>query len=302
MYFLKNKLHHPFIVVLLCVILSVSAFLITDYIVAWEKFWKGLYLSIFLPIFISTPIALVLDHNFKKITAQNIELEHLDTINKKLFLLISHDVRSPLASLKGLIDMIANNELDAEESKKYLNQLSTKLDHLNDFLNGLFEWSQKQTQNKPLDFTNFDPFEVINPTINLLEHAIEKKDIITTVKSTKTYLYADKESFSFIFRNILHNAIKFTDKEGEIHVETKAHNGEIHITIKDNGVGITEKEIDKILNGSNWYTTKGTSQENGSGFGLRTCFYYLEKNNGRLKIESEIGNGSTFTIVLPEAS
>ncbi|WP_158975407.1 sensor histidine kinase KdpD [Cellulophaga sp. L1A9] len=302
MFPLKNKLHHPVIIVLMCVSLSTLGFLITDFFAHWGKFWEGLYLSIFLPIFISTPIAIIIDSYFKKIKSQNIELEQLDTINKKLFLLISHDVRSPLASLKGIINLITNNDLEEQESKMYLKQLSDKLDNLDVFLNGLLEWSQKQTQNKPLDFINFDALEVIKPTINLLEHAIENKNIITTLKSNGTTLYADKESFSFVFRNVLHNAIKFTGIQGRIHVETSSLNGEIHIIIKDNGVGISEEEIHKILNGSNWYTTKGTSEENGSGFGLRSCFYYLEKNNGRLKIESELGSGSTFTIVLPEAS
>ncbi|WP_165749154.1 sensor histidine kinase [Cellulophaga sp. Z1A5H] len=302
MFPLKNKLHHPIIIVLMCVSLSILGYLITDFIANWGKFWEGLYLSIFLPIFIATPIAIIIDRYFKKIRSQNIELERLDAINKKLFLLISHDVRSPLASLKGILNLIVNNQLEEQESKMYLNQLSDKLEHLDVFLNGLLEWSQKQTQNKPLDFTNFDALEVIKPTLKLLDHAIENKDIVTTLKSKGTHLYADKESFSFVFRNVLHNAIKFTGKEGKIHVETSSLNGEIHITIKDNGVGISEKETHKILNGTNWYTTKGTSEENGSGFGLRSCFYYLKKNNGRLKIESEIGSGSTFTIVLPEAS
>jgi two-component system sensor histidine kinase/response regulator len=286
-------------IVLLCVLLSVIGFLITDFIINWEKFWGGLFLSIFLPIFISTPIAIIIDKSFKKIKTQNIELERLDSINKKLFLLISHDVRSPLSNLRGMIDLIANNDLEEHESKLYLKQLSEKLDNVNTFLNGLLEWSRKQTQDKPLDFENFEADEVIKPTIKLLESSIENKNISITTKKIKAMLYADKESYSFVFRNILHNAVKFTSNHGKIEISTAIINGHVHTQIKDTGVGISDKEINKILNGTNWYTTKGTSEENGSGFGLRTCFYYLEKNNGRLEIESEIGCGSNFTIILP---
>jgi signal transduction histidine kinase len=297
---IKDKLHNPFIVVALALLISVSGYLISDYFIHWIKFWLGLYLAISLPIIIAFPIAIILHQNFKKINFQKKELERLDIINKKLFLLISHDVRSPLASLIGTIDLVANNDIDTNEAKLYFKELSNKVKNVNVFLDGLLDWSRRQTQNKPLNFVTFETLQVIKPMWELLEHEAQKKKITITFNSLSNRIYADIESYTFVFRNILQNAIKFTEESGTIHIETNEIDGMVHTTISDSGVGIHNREIDKILKGENWYTTKGTSQETGTGFGLRTCLYYLKKNNGDLLIESELKKGTKITIVLPK--
>lgn len=296
---IKHRLYHPFFVVTISVFLSIIAYFIAHYIIYWEDFWVGFFLSALIPFVVSFPIAMIMDGYFKKINKQKLELEHLDSINKKLFLLISHDVRAPLNTLKGMIDLISNNSIDSQESKLYLKQLSIKFEQVNSFLDGLLDWSKRQTQNKPIQFISYDCAEVIKPVCNLLEPNASSKEITIITKNLKNNIYSDMESYSFVFRNILHNAIKFTPKHGTIQIDTIERDGNIYTSILDSGVGISEKEIRKILEGDNWYTTEGTSQERGSGFGLRTCIYYLEKNKGRLEIESEKGQGSIFTIVLP---
>lgn len=299
MFTIKIRIHHPIIVVPFSLFLAVSGYLISDLIVHWEKFWLGLYLSTILPILISLPIALIMDRYFKKIQYQKIELERLDTINKKLFLLISHDVRAPLASLIGTIDLVTNDDLDLEQAKLYFKELSNKIKNVNSFLDGLLDWSRRQTQNKPLEFSLFDTSKVIKLAHDLLEPEAKLKNIKISMNSSDHKIYSDLGSYSFILRNILHNAIKFTPVGGKIKIKTFVKNSESHTTIYDSGIGITKKEIKKILDGENWDTTKGTSNENGSGFGLRTCLYYLKKNNGTLLIDSKINTGTKMTIVLP---
>ncbi|SDE47658.1 sensor histidine kinase [Cellulophaga baltica] len=296
---LKNRIHHPIFVVPLSLFLSVSGYVISDFFAHWQKFWLGMYLAVLLPIIISLPLALIMDRYFKKFQSQKKELEHLDTINKKLFLLISHDVRSPLASLIGTIDLVTDNDLDPQEAKLYFSELSRKIKNVNSFLDGLLNWARRQTQNKPLEFSLYDSSDIIKLTHDLLEPAAKLKKIRITTKLGHHKIYADKESYSFVLRNILHNAIKFTPIDGEITIETFVKNKQIYTTIQDSGIGITKNEIKKILDGENWHTTKGTSNENGSGFGLRTCLYYLKQNNGVLLIDSEIDTGTKITIVLP---
>ncbi|MBU2995297.1 HAMP domain-containing histidine kinase [Cellulophaga baltica] len=297
---IRDKLNNPFVVVTLALFIAVAGYLISDYFVHWIKFWLGLYLAIALPIIIALPIAFILQQNFKKINTQKKELEHLDTINKKLFLLISHDVRSPLASLIGTIDLVANNDIDSDEAKLYFKELSKKVKNVNIFLDGLLDWSRRQTQNKPLSFVTFEALQAIKPMWELLEHEALKKNITINTNNLNTKMYADIDSYTFVFRNILQNAIKFTKQSGIIVLETKEINGLIHTIISDTGVGIHTKEIEKILKGENWYTTKGTSEEKGTGFGLRTCLYYLKKNNGDLLIDSEVGKGTKVSILLPK--
>ncbi len=128
-----------------------------------------------------------------------------------------------------------------------------------------------------MNFVSFETLQVIKPMWELLEHEANKKNIIITFKNLSNKIYADIESYTFVFRNILQNAIKFTEESGTIYIETNEIEGMIHTTISNSGVGIHAREVDKILKGENWYTTKGTSEESGTGFGLRTCLYYLKK-------------------------
>ena len=298
---IKQRLYHPFFVVTISVLLSIISYVIAHYFIYWEDFWVGFFLSALILFVVSCPIAVIMDGYFKKINKQKIELERLDSINKKLFLLISHDVRAPLNTLKGMIDLITNDAIDNQESKLYLKQLSIKFEHVNSFLDGLLDWSKRQIQDKPIAFSSFNSAEAIKPICNLLEPIALSKEITISTKNLNNIIYADMESYSFVLRNVLHNAIKFTPKNGTIQIDTIKRDGHIYTSILDSGVGISEKEIKKILEGDNWYTTEGTLQERGSGFGLRTCIYYLKKNNGKILIESELNKGTKMTIILPEA-
>ena len=126
---IQNRLYHPLFVVPSSVFLSLTAYIIAHYIIHWEHFWVGFFLSVLIPLMVSLPIALLMDGYFKKINKQKIELERLDSANKKLFALISHDVRAPLDSLKGMIELVVNETIDLEESKLYFDKLSNKLEH-----------------------------------------------------------------------------------------------------------------------------------------------------------------------------
>ena len=297
---IKARLYHPLIVVSLSIIISLATYSIAYYFVYWQDLWVGFFLSILIPLVVFSPIAFIMDGYFKKLNKQKSELVQLDKTNKKLFLLISHDVRAPLTSLKGMIDLIDNDTLDFEQSKLYLHQLSDKLENVNFFLDGLFDWSKRQTQNKPLLFSSIDCVEAILPICNLLEQSAQTKDITIITKNLKNNVLSDRGSYLFVLRNIIQNAIKFTPEHGTILIETAVKNGKTYTSILDFGVGISEKEIAKILAGDNWHTTKGTSEESGSGFGLKTCIYYLKKNNGELLIESEVNKGTKITIILPQ--
>jgi signal transduction histidine kinase len=103
-----------------------------------------------------------------------------------------------------------------------------------------------------------------------------------------------------IFRNLLSNAIKFTPQEGEIHVFSSNENG-IAIHIKDSGVGMDELTLNKV-NAKQYFTTRGTGNEAGSGFGLMLCHDLIEKHNGALSVKSSPGRGSTFTVELPQST
>ncbi len=297
---LKERLYNPFVVVFLSVTISVMVFYIVTLFIAMEDYTFGLTLSIVIPILASYPISLIMVRHHRKIVSQRQELERLDKINKKLFALISHDIRSPIASLKGVVDLLISEDLDVDEGKIHFNSVSDKIENLLEFLNNLLTWSKMQIENKTLEPKLFNSEEVIESILELYDELRTSKGVLLTKGNISSNVYADKESYAFIVRNLLHNAIKFTEKNQNISVSTEVLNDKVHTIIEDNGIGIDKDRIDKLINNQEWLSTSGTSDEVGTGLGIQTSIQYLKKQNGELRIDSEVGKGTKMTIILPE--
>ncbi|WP_010519410.1 sensor histidine kinase [Croceivirga radicis] len=296
----KNlKLHRPYFITAIAVVAAVCGFAIADILVDWSVFWHGVLATAMISLCITIPIAYSMDHFAMKYRKQNKELEKLNALNKKLFALISHDVRAPLNNLKTLVDLFVNGDMDMETAQVYFGQVSGKLDNLTDFLDGLLDWSKRQTEDELLQKSNFSTEATIIPIVDLLDEQAKVKKISIYKEGTNEIVFADKNSYEFIFRNLLHNAIKFTPANGSIYINTYTKNGKVYTAIKDTGLGIADAEISKILDGTNWHTTNGTEDEKGSGFGIRTCFYYLKQNGGALDIKSKVGMGTIMTFSMP---
>ncbi|VXB75372.1 sensor histidine kinase [Maribacter litoralis] len=299
---LENLLSKPHRIVVVAVLMAVLLFLISSFFFKVANFGYGLGMSIILPIIISYPISLVVIGYTQKIKKQKQELVKLDTINKKLFTLISHDIRSPIATLQSLVYSMAFNDFDRKTEKEYLGQLSKHIANLDMFLTDLLQWSQDQIQNKPVNFTLFKCNDILTQVGGLFEGLLMEKQIDFTIGDLDSAIYADKQNYAFVIRNLLHNAIKFTPKNGKIHICLKVKGNEVHTIVKDTGVGLNKEEIDTIFEGEKLFTQLGTSDEKGTGFGLNACIDYLKKNNGRLSIESTPGKGTKFSVILPNSS
>ena len=299
---LESLLSKPYRIVVVAVLMAVLLFLISSVFFKVANFGYGLGMSILLPIIISYPISLVVIGYTKKIKKQKQELVKLDTINKKLFTLISHDIRSPIATLQGLVYSMAFNDFDRETEKEYLGQLSKHSANLDIFLTDLLQWSQDQIQNKPVNFTLFKCNDTLTQVTGLFEGMLLEKQISLTIGDLDSAIYADQQNYAFVVRNLLHNAIKFTPKKGKIHIFLKTDGDEVHTIIKDTGVGLTKEEIDTIFEGEKLFSHLGTSDEKGTGFGLNACIDYLKKNNGELRIDSIPGQGAKMSIVLPHSA
>ena len=297
----KESLYNPFFVVFTSVFLSTLTFTLVFSYTAWEDFWIGFWMSAIIPFVVSCPIAIIMNRYFKRLDLQKQKLEKLDSTNKKLFALISHDVRTPLNNLKTVIELFNNNSIDIEESKSLLNDLSGRLDNVTLFLDGLLDWSKKQTQDKQIEKTPFQSADLIKSILRLMQPQAQDKNIEIVTQNINAKIYADIDSYSFVLRNLIHNAIKFTPSNGVITINIYVEDNFVYTTVTDTGLGISPKVIEKIMNGENWFTTPGTYNELGSGFGLKTCMFYLEKNKGSLSIKSEVGAGSTLTFRLPKA-
>lgn len=293
-----NVLYSPITVVLLSVAISALIFLVIASILHIPFLSIGLLLSVAIPIPVSLPISFILINNYKKIKKQKLALEKLDATNKELFSLISHDIRSPISILKDMTEIFLEDGMEIEKQKAHLNQLTKKIDNVLKFLDDLIQWSRRQTENKPIEYSSFSCEEIISSVCEQLEILRKEKNITLKLGNLNNLVYTDKISYSFIIRNIYHNAIKFTQKNGEIEIYTTTKKGKTLTTIKDTGTGISKENLEEILNQDKWFSLKGTSNEIGTGFGIITCINYLKKNNGELLIESNLGIGTEITIIL----
>ena len=297
---MKDKLYTPLTVVLISTTLSVLSFLLYSTFFTITDYKQGLLSAIFFPAIISLPISLYTTRNHKKLIAQKKELENLNELNNKLFSVIAHDIRGPIAIIKGFVEILIEEKNNTASNEKHLETISRRIDHLLLFLNDLLNWSKNQIDTSTAAATLFKSKDIINDVLETYDGVRVSKNIHLNLEIDNKEIYFDKNTYAFVLRNIFHNAIKFTPKDGTISINTIEINNEIHTIIKDNGIGISAENINKIKNSKEWFTTMGTENETGTGFGIKTSIQYLHQQNGNLLIESEEGQGTKMSIILPK--
>jgi len=231
--------------------------------------------------------------------ATSSELAELNTLKTKLFSVVSHDLRSPMYALRNLFKNMHQKDTPAPEIKKIVPDVLMDLNYTIGLMENLLQWSKTQMQSSAANLKELDLSKMINEVLQLLRLQAEAKQIYIENKNTSPiYVYADREMVNLILRNLLSNAIKFTPSQGYIEIGVTEISSFVEIYVQDTGIGISKDAIQKI-NESNFYTTKGTSSESGTGLGLMLCKEFLHKNGGQMHIESEPGKGSIFSFTLP---
>lgn len=229
------------------------------------------------------------------------ELLELNATKDKMFSIIAHDLRGPLGTFQGLISIIESfiDEGDTEKIKEFISLIKNSSKSTFELLENLLAWSRSQLKSISINFTEIDINEIISETMQLLEGSLHQKKITLENISKNNYIaIADNEMIKTVIRNIISNAIKFTSENGKIIVDQKLENDMVKISIHDNGIGIEKERLSKLFNFLENQSTIGTSGEKGTGLGLVLANEFVQKNNGRIYVESEIGKGSTFYICL----
>lgn len=237
------------------------------------------------------------------ILKQNKELQKLTTDQNRFMQILSHDLRSPFNSLLGFSKLLYNNieNYDIQKIKKqvgYINEISKNIYNL---LDDLLLWSKSQAGKLVFSPEFFgiknlcrEVIEGIN--INAKQKQIEIKCLI----NDEITIYADIKMIKTVLRNIISNAVKFTNEKGTIKIVAENNQNNLKISILDNGIGISEEDINKLWDKSIPYTTKGTNNEAGTGLGLLLCKEFIEKHSGKIWVESSQGKGSNFIFTIPQ--
>jgi two-component system, sensor histidine kinase and response regulator len=238
----------------------------------------------------------------EKINKINSELLEINSTKDKFFSIISHDLRSPLSGLMGILDILSSSydTLEEDEKLEIITEAASTSKSTYSLVENLLEWSRIQTGKMTIEPEEIRLLPLMHSIEKLYHQNLKNKQInfVINVHPAVTIL-ADMKMTETILRNLLSNAIKFTNQGGTIAAMTETKEKEIIIKIVDNGIGMNEEDVEKLFKMDIGHTTKGTQKESGTGLGLIICKDLVEKQGGEIWVESKRERGSTFFISLP---
>lgn len=229
-------------------------------------------------------------------------LSELNATKDKFFSIISHDLKSPFNSIIGLSELLAEKmrKKDYDGIEEYSTIIQNSSWRAMDLLSNLIVWSRLQTERMEFRPELVEIEELITQVTELSKDSARQKNItINREAPLYVHLLADKEMIYSVLRNLVSNAIKFTDKGGNIGISAVLYDGELKITVRDNGIGIKKDIVDKLFRIEESVSTSGTMNEEGTGLGLVLCKDFVLKHGGKIWVESETGKGSRFIFTIP---
>jgi two-component system sensor histidine kinase/response regulator len=230
---------------------------------------------------------------------QTRELVELNQVKNKLFSVIAHDLKTPMYALRNLFVNMQQQKMPAKEIKSLMPAIVNEMNFATSLMENLLVWARNQMKNASAQPELLDVDSMVKDVMQLLHlQASAKKIYFETKLEQPLFCYADKEMVKLVLRNLLSNAIKFTPEKGNVSVTAVENQSTIEISVEDTGVGISEDKIEQLF-GNNYYSTRGTADESGTGIGLLLCKDFLEKNGGSIRVKSEEGKGSVFSFTLP---
>lgn len=243
---------------------------------------------------------------FKKtLTALNITADKLQEANltkDKFLSIIAHDLKNPFNAIIGFSNILTTNynEFDDETKLEIIKDIqhSAKLNF--NLLEKLLEWAMSQSDQIPFYPELLDLQDIVQHSISFASYqASQKKIKLSSSNCSNMKIYADDNMLTSLLRNLISNSIKFTPENGEIQIKAKSINDGIRISIKDTGVGINSKNIEKLFQIDSKIQTSGTKDEKGTGIGLLICKEFVDKHGGNIWVESQVGKGTEFFITFP---
>jgi signal transduction histidine kinase len=236
----------------------------------------------------------------KVLQEQAEQLKEMNRLKDKLFSIISHDLRGPLNSVHAMINLSGKEQLSPEELQQMMPEVNKQLALTNNLVESLLLWAKSQFSGEPLSFEVFAPDDIIAEAIELFQAQISHKQItIRQLAARNASVYANKNAYSLIIRNLLANAIKFTQEKGLIVIDYQEADGQLITSIQDSGIGISPENMQALF-GSNMLQRQGTAQEKGTGLGLIFAKEFAEKSGGAIWATSEQGRGTTFFFAFPQ--
>jgi signal transduction histidine kinase len=224
--------------------------------------------------------------------------------DKDLFIsVLAHDLRSPFTALLGLSELLLENirKYNCDEIETVVHHFKNSAQDTYTLLDSLLKWIRAQSGKIPFKPQNLSFAEICKDILKTLKINADLKNISVSISGVEGItVFADEDMLKTVMRNLVSNAIKFTNNGGAISIHTEENSGNIVISVSDNGIGIIPDKLTKLFDISQiQIKTTGTAEETGTGFGLLLCKEFIEKHSGKIWVESEAGKGSEFKFSLP---
>ncbi len=237
----------------------------------------------------------------EEIFAQAEHLNQLNDLKDRLFFIMSHELKGPLSSLGGVINLFEAGMLSQEETVMLMKNLRKDFSVLNEAFSNIFLWSNAMNPSTLPDKTAVPLLPIFAELSAWFGQKARKKGIQLSIEvPTDAVIWADRYHVFILFKNLIDNAIKFTPPNGKVSFEAIDKAGHWEISIKDTGVGIRDEDLPKLFDLHTHFKTYGTLDEKGAGLGLLLCKEFAQKNDGKIWVESQPDKGSRFVVAFPK--
>ncbi len=247
-------------------------------------------------------LQVLVDERTAELIESEKQLKEANSTKDKFFSIIAHDLKSPFMSLLGFSDVLREDykNMGDDEIKIFADSMYNSVKGTYRLIENLLDWSRFQTGKLDCVVINLNIYDLSTQVLELYREITFEKNI-TIINNIKKdiYILADDYMVRTVLRNLVMNAIKFTDSNGNITLSSKDINDKVEISIADTGTGISEEDLKKLFTAGRRFSTTGLRGETGTGLGLMLCKEFMEKNNGSISVKSTMGKGSVFTITFP---
>jgi signal transduction histidine kinase/ligand-binding sensor domain-containing protein len=232
-------------------------------------------------------------------------LMELNATKDKFFSIISHDLKNPFSSLLSISELMVESfdHTDREDHKAGFQKINQSVKHLLDLLENLLTWSRSQRGKIKYEPVRFNLSTLVQENINLHRLLAERKGIMLQSNDQgEVYAYGDRDMINSVIRNLVTNAVKFTERDRKVEIQLTPGDKEVEVSIMDEGIGISSEQLEKLFRIDEKFKSTGTAGEKGTGLGLIICREFVEKNGGEIHVSSSPGKGSVFSFTIPMAN
>ena len=251
----------------------------------------------------SSKLEKIINERTNELIVKNEELNEANKTKNRFFTIISHDLKSPFQGLLGVLELLTEPDgIPCDKREELLNAAHLSAKNTYNLLDNLLMWASSQMNKINFQPLHFNLSELLHKNILLSqEQAKQKKINVEAQFPENIQVYGDKNMIDTAIRNLLNNALKFTNSGGSVLVKAEEHETKAEVHFADTGIGLSREQFDKIF-GSGISSSKGTTGETGTGLGLLLCKEFISKNNGKIWATANQPQGAVFHFSIPKKS